>query len=159
MFGECPTGKRPKGSLSFGRVGGKMRLLTGLIIVLSFPALEIYTLLVVYHFIGWWVIVLLALSALAGMSLIAEERVAFFARMVMNLQQGGSPFRVLLQSGRTMIAGALLIFPGLLSDVLALLILLFPLRWVGRGSKSAVPPGIIEGEFSRAPDEVIAKKR
>lgn len=135
-----------------------MRLLTVLIIVLSFPALEIYTLLVAYHFIGWWVIVLLALSALAGMSLIAEERVAFFARMVVNLQKGGSPLRALLQSGRTMVAGALLIFPGLLSDVLALLILLFPLRWFGRASKSAVAPEIIEGEYRRAPDEAISKK-
>ncbi len=135
-----------------------MRLLIGLIIVLSFPALEIYTLLIAYHFIGWWVLVLLVLSALVGMTLIAEERIAFFARMVMSLQKGGSPFRALVQSGRTMIAGVLLIFPGLLSDVLALLVLLFPLRWFGRPSRSSGQEDVIEGEFSRDPDKRVSRK-
>lgn len=135
-----------------------MRLLIGLIIVLSFPALEIYTLLIAFHFIGWWVLALLGLSALVGMTLIAEERVAFFARMIMSLQKGGSPFQALFQSGRTMIAGALLIFPGLLSDVLALAILLFPVRWFERRSKSSMQADIIEGEFSREPRQRVTKK-
>lgn len=128
-----------------------MRLLTGLIIVLSFPALEIYTLLIAYRFIGWWVIVVLALSAMAGMALIAEERMLFFARIVMTIQNGGSPLRALFQSGRAMLAGALLIFPGLISDVLALLILLVPARWFGRETISGaqMPSEIIEGEFRR----------
>ncbi|MHB1676317.1 MAG: FxsA family protein [Sulfuriferula sp.] len=135
-----------------------MRLLLGFIIVLSFPALEIYTLVIAYQYIGWWVLVLLALSALVGMTLIAEERVAFFARMIMTIQNGGSPFRALFQSGRTMLAGGLLIFPGLISDVLALFVLLFPVQWFGRQNRATMQSGIIEGEFSREPNKHISKK-
>ena len=125
--------------------------------MLSFPALEVYLLVVVYQYIGWWVIVLLALSALAGMALIAEERLVFVARMVMTLQNGGSPFRALLQSGRNMMAGALLIFPGLISDVLALLILLIPARWLGRKTSTQRQEDVIEGEFQREGNKEIPK--
>ncbi len=135
-----------------------MRLLTGLIIVLSFPMLEIYTLLVAFHFIGWWVLAVLLLSAAAGMMLIAEERLAFFARMLRSIQTGGSPFRALFQSGRTMVAGALLIFPGLLSDVLALWILFLPSRWFEPEKNAPEQTNIIEGEFKREPGKRISRK-
>ena len=127
-----------------------MRFLIGFIIVLSFPALEIYTLVKVYQVIGWWVIALLLVSAMAGEMLIAEERLLFVARMVMTVQKGESPFRALFKSGRTMLAGGLLIFPGLLSDLLALLILLIPARLFGRKpSVATAKSDVIEGEFRR----------
>ena len=134
-----------------------MRLLITLIIMLSFPALEVYLLVAVYQYIGWWVIALLVLSALAGMALIAEERLVFIARMVMTLQNGGSPFRALFQSGRNMVAGALLIFPGLISDVLALLILLIPGRWLGPKVDTSIRTAVIEGEFRREANKEIRK--
>ena len=134
-----------------------MRFLIGFIIVLSFPALEIYTLVKVYQAIGWWVIALLAVSALAGATLIAEERLAFFARMIMTVQSGGSPFRALFESGRTMLAGALLIFPGVISDVLAVLILLIPARLFGRKAQAPMPSDVIEGEFRREDQDRLGR--
>ncbi len=130
-----------------------MRFLIGFIIVLSFPALEIYTLVKVYQSIGFWVFALLLLSALAGMMLIAEERLAFLGRMMMTVQSGGSPIRALFESGRTMVAGGLLIFPGVISDVLAILILLIPARLFGRKAQASKPADdIIEGEYRREDD-------
>jgi UPF0716 protein FxsA len=131
-----------------------MKVLVGAIIVLSFPALEIYTLVKVYQSIGWWVVVLLLASAFAGAMLIAEERLAFMGRMIMTVQSGGSPIRALLESGRTMIAGGLLIFPGVISDVLAILLLLIPARLFGRGAQVNKPvDDVIEGEFRREDQE------
>lgn len=54
-----------------------MRILLGMIIVLSFPVLEVYTLVQIYHYIGAWVIALLAGGVLAGWSLITGERLAY----------------------------------------------------------------------------------
>ncbi len=132
-----------------------MRVLLGMIIVLSFPALEIYTLVQIYHYIGWWIIVLLAAGMLAGWLLIVGERLAFFARMSMTLQSGGSPLRALIDSGRTMIAGALFIFPGVISDVLAVLVLFLPLRLISGRSQQQThsAPGVIEGEYRREHDD------
>jgi len=136
-----------------------MRVLLGMIIVLSFPALEIYTLVQIYHYIGWWVIALLAAGMLTGWLLIVGERLAFFARMSMTLQAGGSPLRALIDSGRTMIAGALFIFPGVISDVLALLVLLLPLRLIGGRSRQPADSAsdVIEGEYRREQDDRLER--
>jgi UPF0716 protein FxsA len=131
-----------------------MKFLIVAIIVLSFPALEIYTLVKVYQSIGWWVVALLLVSAFAGAMLIAEERLAFIGRMMMAVQTGGSPIRALFESGRTMIAGGLLIFPGVISDALAILLLLVPARLFGRRSQVIKPvDDVIEGEFRREDQE------
>ena len=136
-----------------------MRVLLGMIIVLSFPALEIYTLVQIYHYIGWWIIALLAAGMLAGWSLIVGERLAFFARMSLALQSGGSPLRVLIDSGRTMIAGALFIFPGVISDVLAVLVLLLPLRLMGGKQRRQADSAddVIEGEYRREHDDRLGR--
>ena len=136
-----------------------MRVLLGMIIVLSFPALEIYTLVQIYHYIGWWVIALLAAGMLTGWLLIVGERLAFFARMSMTLQSGGSPLRALIDSGRTMIAGALFIFPGVISDALAVLVLLLPLRLIGGRPRQQADnaSGVIEGEYRREHDDRLGR--
>lgn len=136
-----------------------MRILLGMIIVLSFPVLEVYALVQIYHYIGAWVIALLAGGVLAGWSLITGERLAFFARITMTLQSGGSPLRALIDSGRTMIAGALLIFPGVISDALALLVLLVPLRLLGRSARqpASTAPDVIEGEYRREHDDRLGR--
>lgn len=136
-----------------------MRILLGMIIVLSFPVLEVYTLVQIHHYIGWWVIALLAGGVLAGWLLIVGERLSFFARITMALQSGGSPVRALINSGRNMIAGALLIFPGILSDLLALFVLLMPLRKLGRFGRRPTPPApdAFEGEYRREHDDRLGR--
>ena len=97
-----------------------------LLVVFGFPALEIYTMFLLSEVIGWWLLAWLIFSAVVGWALIREESMAVFGRMAIAVQNRQSPFAALWDSGRTMLAGLLLIFPGVLSDILALFLLLLP---------------------------------
>jgi UPF0716 protein FxsA len=136
-----------------------MPFFLALIVLLSLPALEIYVLVQIYHVIGGWVFLLLLASAFVGWSMIAAERVTFFARITLAMQSGRSPFGVLISSGRTMLAGALLIIPGVITDVVALLVLLVPARLFARKGSTPPPtePGVIEGEYRREHDDRLGR--
>ena len=121
----------------------------GLIFVfflLVFPAMEIYTLFVVADVIGWWLLTWLVLSALLGWVLIKEESMAVFGRLAVTMQSGQSPFAAIWDSGRTMLAGLLLIIPGVLSDFIALVLLLLPNKTGRSYPQSANDENIFEGE-------------
>jgi UPF0716 protein FxsA len=125
-----------------------MRFLVLLTILLCFPALEIYTMFRVADQIGWWLLAWLVAATAAGWLLIQEEKLAFFGRLVQAVQTGQSPLGALFDSGRTLAAGWLLIFPGVISDGLALILLLIPRR--SRPAAGPAPDdGVIEGEYRR----------
>ena len=131
-----------------------------LIILLGFPALEIYTLFQVADAIGWWLLPWLIFTAGAGWVLIQEERLAIFGRLMLSIQSGQSPFGALWDSGRTMMAGLLLIFPGVLSDALALILLLLPRQSSKGVTGTGAPPddGVIEGEWRRVNSEKLESR-
>lgn len=120
--------------------------------------LELVGIYQIWRVAGWWTLAWLALSALAGIWLLALERVTFLPRMLASLAGGEAPFSLLTGSGLRFIAAGLLIFPGPYSDLLAILLLLTSLLF-GAGAKPA--PGrpqtgpraanddIIEGEYHR----------
>ena len=117
-----------------------------LLVMFGLPALEIYTMFVVAEYIHWWLLLWLLFSALAGWLLIKEESMAVIGRLTVAVQNGQSPFVALWDSGRTMLAAVLLIFPGVLSDAVALILLLLPNR-AGKVNAGNFPDdGIIEGE-------------
>lgn len=127
-----------------------MPILILLIILLCFPAVEIYTLFRVADIIGWWLAAWLLGSAIAGFVLIREEKLAFIGRLVVGMQSGQHPFAAIFDSGKTLIAGVLLIFPGVISDMIALVLLLIPSR------RPKMPPAassqeteVIEGSYRR----------
>ncbi len=124
-----------------------MRAIAILFILLGFPALEIYTLIWAWQFVGWWLVPWLVFTTVVGWTLIQEERLAVFGRILGALHSGQSPFSALLESSRMLIAGLLLMFPGLLSDALAVLLLLVRRRGVGTGGGMPPEPGVIEGEW------------
>ena len=66
--------------------------------------------------IGWWLLAWLVLSALIGWILIKEESMAVFGRLAVTVQNGQSPFAAIWDSGRTLLAGVLLIIPGICID-------------------------------------------
>lgn len=117
-----------------------------LLLVLLFPALEIYTMFQVADIIGWWLLVWLLVSAIIGWALIREESMAIFGRLMMTAQSGQSPFAALWTSGRNILAGVLLIFPGVISDAIALVLLFWPGKSARAGKNSVQDDGIIEGE-------------
>ena len=131
-----------------------MRLKWIVLLVLSFPVLEAMGLYWLANRIGWWVLVWLGLSAMAGLTLIRFERAAWSMRLLSTLQAGSPLGASLFASGRMLLAGVLLLFPGVISDLLALGLLLLPGTLK---SRSRVPPAanddVLEGEFRREADD------
>lgn len=127
-----------------------MRLLLLLMILLAFPALELLLLAKLASLYGWWVLAYVLFSAVLGWLLIKGERLAVFARILQSADRGEHPLFALLGSAKTLIAGALLIFPGVVSDVLALLLLLFPMSLLRQRPRSTKDPDIIETDIIEA---------
>jgi len=127
-----------------------MRLLLMLMILLAFPVVEVLLLVKLAHLYGWWLLAYLLFSAVAGVILINGERMLALARILQVAGQGEHPLFALLCSARNLIAGVLLILPGVLSDVLALLLLLFPLSLLQRRPLQAANDNdFIEAEWRR----------
>jgi UPF0716 protein FxsA len=102
-----------------------MRFLV-LLIVLTFPVLDVLATIRFARWTGVPTLVWLVASALAGMALLRHERVAFRARTLAALRGDRPLLRGQLDSGRKIVAALLLIIPGIFSDLLALLLLLLP---------------------------------
>ena len=123
-------------------------------ILLGFPLLEAVVLVRLSQTLGWWVLAWVVLAACAGMALIKEARFALVARLAAGLAEGEFSITALTHSARTVLAGLLLIFPGVVSDLIAITLLLLPgpraakPNAVRRGA-SASPGRLIEGEFRR----------
>ena len=117
-----------------------------LLVVFGFPAVEIYTMFVVAEYIHWWLLLWLVVSALAGWLLIREESMAMIGRLALAMQNGQSPFTAFWDSGRTMLAAVLLIFPGVLSDAVALILLLLPNKSERVKKYNFSDDGVVEGE-------------
>lgn len=126
-----------------------MPILILLIILLCFPALEIYTLFQLAGVVGWWLAVWLIASAMFGFLLIREEKLAFFGRLVVGMQSGQHPFAAMFDSGKTLMAGVLLIFPGVISDAIALILLLIPSRKPKTPVNRTQETDVIEGSYRR----------
>src|SRR5438477_6752101 len=130
--------------------GAPMRFVV-MLIVLAFPVLDV---LATVRFARWTGIPTLAwfiASAAAGMLLLRHERIGFRARTLAALRGDQPLMRGLLDSGRKVLAALLLILPGVMSDVIALALLLLPInigpplatQWAGSGRKT------IEGDYRR----------
>jgi len=121
-------------------------------ILLGFPLLEALVLVRLADSLGWWVLAWVVLAACAGAALIKEARFAMVARVAAGLTQGRFPIVALTDSVRTVLAGLLLIFPGVVSDLVAFTLLLLP------GPRMVTEPilrrsahgTLIEGEFRRS---------
>lgn len=115
-----------------------------LVILLGFPLLELLVSSIVAYYIGWWLLLWFGVAALIGILLLRERQFFLVGNVMLALQRGESPLQALFASGRLMLAAVLLVLPGVLSDLLAVSILLWPRR--------RLPPAandVLEGEFKR----------
>ena len=124
-------------------------LLVGML--LGFPLLEALVLVRLSETMGWWVLGWVVLAACAGVALIKEARFALVARLAAGFAQGRFAIGALTDSARTVLAGLLLIFPGVVSDLIALTLLLLPgPRMAAESAARHSSHGtLIEGEFRR----------
>jgi len=125
-----------------------------LAIVLAFPALDLLATVRFARWTGIPVWMWLAMSTIAGFVLLRNERVAFRANTAAAMHGQHLMLRELFDSGRKVLAGFLFLMPGVLSDLMALILLALPLN-VGRGLEPVAHPqrqmrrDALDGEYRR----------
>lgn len=125
-----------------------MRLLALAIVTLGFPALELAGIYQIWQVIGAWTLAWLGLAVLAGIAVLRVAQAEMLPRLMFSALEGRAPLAVLWESGRRMLAGVLLILPGAISDVLAVILLFWPGSAGPRGPRAA-NDDFIEGEWRR----------
>jgi len=101
--------------------------------VLLIPLLDALLLVVVAGALGWKLTVaLVVLTALLGMLLVRAEGRHAIHRVQRSLAQGDAPTNPLIDGVLVLLAGALLLSPGLVTDSVGLLFLIPPTRYVVR---------------------------
>ena len=119
-----------------------------LVIVLGFPLIDLYATVRVARWTGVPVVVWLGLAALAGLCLLRNERIAFRANTVAAMHGEQPLLRGLFDSGRKVLAGMLLILPGILSDVMALALLALRFNLGPQFAPRAAAAGEFQGRKS-----------
>ena len=99
------------------------------LLFLVVPFAELFVLLQVGRAIGALeTIGLLVLVSIVGAWLVKREGLGVLRRAEERLRQGGMPGRELVDGVMILFAGALLLTPGFLTDILGILLLLPPVR-------------------------------
>jgi UPF0716 protein FxsA len=141
-----------------------MRFLIALIL-LAFPFAEIFLLVELAHKYGWWVFVYLVVIGFLGLQLIRGEKLLMSAKMMQSLGAGGNPISTMLGSARNMIAGVLLIIPGVVTDIIAVILLLIPISKQNANATTnsqyqrtnehaaAANDDVIEGEYTEIKED------
>lgn len=100
-----------------------------LFFLIGMPILELFILIQVGSEIGALaVFALLAIAVIAGVYLLKDGSLNAVLRMQQRMQQGELPMEEMAESFLLGLAGILFILPGFLSDVIACLLLIMPLR-------------------------------
>jgi UPF0716 protein FxsA len=138
-----------------------MRFLIGLIL-LAFPFAELFLLVKLAHQYGWWLLFYLVAVGYLGLQLIRGEKLLMSAKMMHSVTSGGNPFKTLLSSARNMVAGVLLMIPGVMTDIIAVILLLIPMskpKLAGATNhqqaryEKAANDDVIEGEYTHVSEE------
>lgn len=122
-----------------GRAGRRWRLIPPL-----FLLAEVLLAIGLFQLIGWWtILVLLGLSAL-GVAVIGNSSRRSWRDIHEMRRTGVAPERTAGDAAFTLLAGVLLVFPGLLSSILGLLLLAPVTRtWVRRLAGVATSRGVL----------------
>ncbi len=100
-----------------------------LLLFLAVPLIEIYFLIKVGDIIGAWPTVLLVVgTAVLGVWLLRLQGLSTLYRVQSSLQRGELPATAMLEGLLLLLAGALLLTPGFVTDSFGFLLLIPPLR-------------------------------
>ena len=98
-------------------------------VFIALPLLELALLIKTGQVIGFWATLAMVVGAgLLGALIVSRQGLTVLRRTQQALAQGRPPVAPVLDGVFLVLAGALLISPGFLSDVLALLLLIPPVR-------------------------------
>jgi UPF0716 protein FxsA len=132
-----------------------------LLILLAFPFAEIFLLVELANRYGWWLLVYLVVIGYLGLQLIRGEKLTMSAKMMQSISEGGNPVKTMLGSARNMVAGVLLVIPGVITDVIAVVLLLIPFGKPNVDASTsqqyqrtkAANDDVIEGEFTEVKED------
>lgn len=106
----------------------------GFIILLAFiaiPLIEIAVFIQVGDVIGlWWTLAIVIATALGGTYMLRRQGLATLRRAQANMAEGRMPLREVFDGLCLLIAGALLLTPGFVTDLAGALLLLPPIRMI-----------------------------
>lgn len=123
------------------------------LILLAFPVLEIWLMVELSHRYGWWLFAYLVTVGLLGWRLVREEKLMVLGKAMQSVGQGGSLSGAVFSSVKNLLAGVLLIIPGVISDAIAIVLLFLPAPSQTRNARGAgrraANDDVIEGEFRR----------
>jgi UPF0716 protein FxsA len=96
---------------------------------------------------------LAVLAGMAGVALIKREGLATALKARAQMEHGQLPVEQAFDAMILVVAGVLLVLPGFLSDVVALVLLLPPVRrliraWAIKRFGAPVRPGVIEADYT-----------
>ncbi|GGC85901.1 FxsA family protein [Halopseudomonas salina] len=137
--------------------------------LLAIPLIELAGLILLGQRIGVGMTLLWVLaSGILGVAVIQSQGWTMLQRLQARMAQDSSPFGVLKSGMWGVLAGILLVFPGVLTDAAALVCLL--LAWRYRGQLQPGDPGgpgvwrqgdhdVIEGEWKQGKEEQIDRDK
>jgi UPF0716 protein FxsA len=100
-----------------------------LLVFIAFPLLELALLIKVGQWIGfWWTMLILVGTAIGGSAVLHEQGFSAMRRMMQATREGRPPIEPVTDSLFLLMAGLLLLTPGLISDALGCLLLIPQLR-------------------------------
>lgn len=105
-----------------------------LLVVIALPLTELALLIKAASEIGIWIVLAIIFTTAAlGVWVMQEQGLSGFRRMQEAMQKGKAPLESMMDSSLRFFAGLCLIAPGLITDILGLLLLLPPVRaWAAR---------------------------
>ncbi len=111
-----------------------MRLIP-LVVLIAFPLLELIVLVQVGGKIGfWWTLTIILLTAILGMAIIVQNGTNAAVRVQQAIQRGEPPLAPMVDSAMVVVAGVLLVTPGVMADTIGLLMLVPVVRgFLARG--------------------------
>jgi UPF0716 protein FxsA len=125
-----------------------------LVILLGFPAADLYATLRFAQWSGVPVWVWLSISVVSGLLLLRNERLAFRSHVVAALHGEQPLLRGVVDSGRKVLAGIFLLLPGVVSDLIALALLMLPINTgqepqPATAGRSPMRRRVLDGDFRR----------
>jgi len=135
-----------------------MRLIITLFLI-TLPFFEIWGLFKLGAEYGWWFFGYIVVMAILGWQLIQDAKMMVIPILVAMMSQGGNLISGILGSAKNLLAGALFLFPGVITDLIGIVLLLIPVQ--ASLNQNANPfqqdvhkknDDIIEGEYRREDD-------
>ena len=109
-----------------------------LLLFLLIPIAEVWAAIQVAHHVGWLLTIgLIVLISACGPGLVRRQGIGVWRRARNRLEEGEIPGREAIDGVLLLIAGGLLTFPGFITGVLGLLLLLPPVRSLVRAASGA----------------------